>query len=129
MILNVSLTRHIEEFVDQAVTSRSRQVASELVRTAACLVEPERNRQANLLRQHIQKGMNNSLASIMVSERRMTAGARLRYPPLSSATTASGGRGLPDRCPRIRPGSHLLATKCHTSSSVTSFRQESCDLP
>ena len=115
MILNVSLTHHIEEFVDQAVTSRSHQFASKVARTAACLEEPER--QANLLREHIQKGKNNSLASIRVSESRMTVGARLRYPPLSSATTASGGRGFARPMPMHQAG---IAPPATTSPQGTS---------
>jgi antitoxin ParD1/3/4 len=66
MIMNVSLTPHLEDFVHQTVASGRYQSASEVVRTALRLLEErERERQAKLewLRQEIQKGLDSGPAT------------------------------------------------------------------
>ena len=66
MTLNVSLTPHLEQFIQQTVTSGRYQSASEVVRTALRLLEEsEQERHAKLewLRQEIQKGLDSGPAS------------------------------------------------------------------
>jgi antitoxin ParD1/3/4 len=66
MTLNVSLTPHLEQFIQQTVTSGRFQSVSELVRTALRLLEErEHEHQAKLqwLRQEIQKGLDSGPAS------------------------------------------------------------------
>jgi antitoxin ParD1/3/4 len=66
MTLNVSLTPHLEEFIQQTVSSGRFQSASELVRTALRLLEErEQERLARLawLRGEIQKGLDSGPAT------------------------------------------------------------------
>jgi antitoxin ParD1/3/4 len=66
MSLNVSLTPHLEEFIQQTVSSGRYQSASELVRTALRLLEArEQDRLARLawLRGEIQKGLDSGPAA------------------------------------------------------------------
>ena len=66
MSLNVSLTPHLEAFIQQTVSSGRFQSASELVRTALRLLEErEQERLARLtwLRGEIQKGLNSGPAT------------------------------------------------------------------
>lgn len=66
MTLNVSLTPHLEEFIQQTVSSGRFQSASELVRTALRLLEErEQERLARLewLRGEIQKGLASGPAA------------------------------------------------------------------
>jgi antitoxin ParD1/3/4 len=66
MSLNVSLTPHLEEFIQQTVSSGRFQSASELVRTALRLLEErEQERLTRLawLRGEIQKGLDSGTAS------------------------------------------------------------------
>jgi antitoxin ParD1/3/4 len=62
MALNVSLTPHLEEFIQQTVNSGRFQSASEVVRMALRLLEQqEREREARLawLRGEIRKGLDS----------------------------------------------------------------------
>jgi antitoxin ParD1/3/4 len=66
MTLNVDLTPHLEEFIDQTVSSGRFHSASELVRTALRLLEErEQERLARLqwLRGEIQKGLDSGPAT------------------------------------------------------------------
>jgi antitoxin ParD1/3/4 len=66
MTLNVSLTPHLEAFIQATVTSGRYQSASEVVRTALRLLEErEQERAAKLerLRQEIQKGLDSGPAT------------------------------------------------------------------
>lgn len=66
MTLNVSLTPHLEEFIQKTVSSGRFQSASELVRTALRLLEErEQERLARLawLRGEIQKGLDSGPAT------------------------------------------------------------------
>ena len=66
MTLNVSLTPHLETFIQQTVSSGRYQSASEVVRSALRLLEQaERERAAKLewLRQEVQKGLDSGPAT------------------------------------------------------------------
>jgi antitoxin ParD1/3/4 len=81
MTLNVSLTPHLEQFIQQNVTSGRYQSASEVVRTALRLLEEsEHDRQAKLewLRLEIQKGLDSGPAiPLDMDELKRRARARL----------------------------------------------------
>jgi antitoxin ParD1/3/4 len=71
MTLNVSLTPHLEEFIQQTVSSGRFQSASELVRTALRLLEErEQERLARLawLRGEIQKGLDSGPAAAFTDD-------------------------------------------------------------
>jgi hypothetical protein len=104
MILNVSLTPHLEELFDQAVTSRSHPLASKAIPTAVCLAEPA-TRQANLLQQHIHNGTNNSLASNIVSESRSTPALGCIIAPFKRDHRHWRAGVCPTHAPGIRKGS------------------------
>jgi antitoxin ParD1/3/4 len=62
MTVNVSLTPHLEEFIQQTVTSGRYRSASEIVRTALRLLEQqecERAMKLEALRQAIQQGLGS----------------------------------------------------------------------
>ncbi|HZU34743.1 MAG TPA: type II toxin-antitoxin system ParD family antitoxin, partial [Gemmataceae bacterium] len=70
MTLNVSLTPHLEDFVQQTVRSGRYQSASEVVQTALTILEErERERAVKLgwLQSEIQKGIDSGPATPMTS--------------------------------------------------------------
>jgi antitoxin ParD1/3/4 len=71
MILNVSLTPHLEEFIQQTVSSGRFQSANEVVSAALRILEQqEREREARLawLRGEIQKGLDSGPAAPFTPE-------------------------------------------------------------
>ena len=84
MTLNVSLTPHLEEFIQQTVSSGRFQSASEVVRTALRLLEErEQDRLARLqwLRGEIQKGLDSGPATRLdIQEIKRLGRQRMREP-------------------------------------------------